>query len=282
MVSRRLEIATGAARYLGAAALLGVGAVHAQQYYDDYFYVVPTIGTLFLLNFIGAGIVGAVLIAPVRRLGGRFGDMILALAALAAIGIAGGSLVSLLVSEYVPLFGFMESGYRLAIVLSLLTDALTILFLGAFIGLLWVTRRTPPGGPRNRAAGAQMRRRQMRRTAGSITMTLVATLAVAAAAFGDSTPIGALPAGPVATIQAQRGELVALALPKRSGGRVWRIARPFKPTVLSQVSEADVGPSVVVVFRARRAGAMRVSFALTASDASSKALESRQFVVNIK
>jgi hypothetical protein len=281
MVDRRLEIATGAARYLGAAALLGVGAVHAQQYYDAYFYVVPTIGTLFLLNFIGAGIVGAVLIAPVRRLGGRFGDMILALAALAAIGIAGGSLVSLLVSEYVPLFGFMESGYRLAIVLSLLTDALTILFLGAFIGLLWVTRRTPPGGPRNRA-GAHMRRRQVRRTAGSITMTLVAMLAVAAAAFGDSTPIGTLPAGPVATIQAQPGELVALALPQRSGGRVWRIARPFKTTVLSQVSEADVGPSVVVVFRARGAGSTRVSFALTASDASSKALESRQFVVNIK
>ena len=41
------------ARYLGAVALFVVGAIHAQQYYDAYFYVVPTIGTLFLLNFVG-------------------------------------------------------------------------------------------------------------------------------------------------------------------------------------------------------------------------------------
>ena len=66
--------------------------------------------------------VGAVLFAPVRRFGRRVGDLILALAALGAIGIALGTLVSLLVSEYTPLFGFMESGYRLAIVLTLAFD----------------------------------------------------------------------------------------------------------------------------------------------------------------
>jgi hypothetical protein len=147
MASGRLAIATGAARYLGAASLLGVGAVHAQQYYDAYFYVVPTIGTLFLLNFISAGVVGAVLLAPVRRLGGRFGDLTLALAALSGIGIAAGSLVSLLVSEYTPLFGFMESGYRLAIVLALLTDGLAILFLGVFLVLLWVGRHERSAPP---------------------------------------------------------------------------------------------------------------------------------------
>ena len=63
------EVATEIARYLGAVSILLVGVVHAQQYYDAYFSVVPTIGTLFLLSFIGAGVVGAVLIAPVRRLG---------------------------------------------------------------------------------------------------------------------------------------------------------------------------------------------------------------------
>ena len=52
------------ARYLGAVSILLVGAVHAQQYYEAYFSVVPTIGTLFLLSFIGAGIVGVVLVAP--------------------------------------------------------------------------------------------------------------------------------------------------------------------------------------------------------------------------
>jgi hypothetical protein len=94
---------------------------------------VPTIGTLFLLSFIGAGVVGVVLFAPVRRLGSIRGDLILALAALGAIGIALGTLVSLLISEYTPLFGFMESGYRLAVDLTLLFDGLTTVFLGVFL-----------------------------------------------------------------------------------------------------------------------------------------------------
>jgi hypothetical protein len=61
--------------------------------------VVPTIGTLFLLSFVGSGVVGVVLIAPVRRLGRNIGDLILILSALVAIQIAVGSLASLLVSE---------------------------------------------------------------------------------------------------------------------------------------------------------------------------------------
>jgi hypothetical protein len=134
--SRRRKLAGEVARYLGAASILAVGAVHAQQYYDAYFSYVPTIGTLFLLSFIGAGVVGVVLLAPVRLLGRRIGDLILALAALGAIGIALGTAVSLLISEYAPLFGFMESGYRLAIVLTLLFDALTTAFLGFFLLLV--------------------------------------------------------------------------------------------------------------------------------------------------
>ena len=120
-------------RYLGAVSIVVVGVIHAQQYYDAYFRVVPTIGTLFLLSFIGSGIVGAVLVAPVRRLGRSLGDAILVAAALGAIGIAFGSLVALLWSEYSPLFGFMESGYRLAIVLTLVFDSLTTAFLGVFV-----------------------------------------------------------------------------------------------------------------------------------------------------
>jgi len=121
------------ARYLGAVSILLVGAVHAQQYYQAYFNVVPVIGTLFLLSFIGAGIVGVVLFAPVGRLGETLGDLVLVLAALGGIGIAAGSLVSLLVSEYTPLFGFMESGYRLAVVLAIVFDVLATVFLGVFV-----------------------------------------------------------------------------------------------------------------------------------------------------
>ena len=131
--NRRRRIAGEISRYLGAVSILVVGAIHAQQYYDAYFRVVPTIGTLFLLSFIGAAVVGAVLFAPVRLLGERLGDLILSLAALGAIGIALGTLVSLLISEYMPLFGFMESGYRLAIVLTLVFDGLTTVFLGVFL-----------------------------------------------------------------------------------------------------------------------------------------------------
>jgi len=132
----RRRIVVEAARYLGAVSIFLVGAVHAQQYYDAYFSVVPTIGTLFLLSFIGAGIVGTVLISPVRRLGRLVGDAALVVAALGAIGIAVGTFVSLLVSEYTPLFGFMESGYRLAIVLTLLFDVMTTAFLGTFVALV--------------------------------------------------------------------------------------------------------------------------------------------------
>jgi hypothetical protein len=138
---RRTEVAGEVARYLGALSILLVGVIHAQQYYDAYFSFVPTIGTLFLLSFVGSGVVGVTLIAPVRGLGRSIGDLILVLAALGAIGIALGSLVSLLISEYRPLFGFMESGYRLAIVLTLVFDTLATVFLGAFVLIVVRARR---------------------------------------------------------------------------------------------------------------------------------------------
>jgi hypothetical protein len=155
--TRRRELVAEIARYLGAAAILVVGAIHAQQYYDAYFYAVPTIGRLFLLSFVGAAVVGGVLFAPARLLGRRIGDLILALAALGAIGIALGTLVSLLVSEYTPLFGFMESGYRLAIVLTLVFDGLTTALLGVFLLIvgprLVHNNKVEPAASRSGASG---------------------------------------------------------------------------------------------------------------------------------
>jgi hypothetical protein len=47
-----------------------------------------------------------------------------------------------------PLFGFMESGYRLAVVLALVFDALTTVFLGLFVLTVVSARRHhAPGGP---------------------------------------------------------------------------------------------------------------------------------------
>jgi hypothetical protein len=116
-----------------------------------------------------------------------------------------------------------------------------------------------------------------------VTLVLAAALAgTSAAALADSAPIGPLPTGPVASIQAQHGELVAVALPNRSGGRVWRLARPLDARILRQVGEANVGSSVVLVFRARTSGATTIAVALTRSDTSSVALESRRFDIRVR
>jgi hypothetical protein len=105
-------------------------------------------------------------------------------------------------------------------------------------------------------------------------------LALAAPALADSTPVGPLPAGPTSSIQTQKGQLVSFALPHRAGGKVWRIARPFDSHVVQQVSEADVGSSVVLVFKATGSGKTTVSFGLTRGE-TAKAYESRRFVVTV-
>ena len=102
----------------------------------------------------------------------------------------------------------------------------------------------------------------------------------AASAFGatsaptDSTPIGPLPKGPITHVETARGSLVAVALPRqnRATGLVWRVARPVNGRILRQLSEADVGSSVVLVFRAIGTGKTFVRVALTRGESSGKAL----------
>jgi hypothetical protein len=120
-------------RYLGAFALLGVGVDHIQQYSGDSYSAIPTIGTLFALNFVSATIVGVALVSPVKRLAGRWADAVLAVLAISGIGIAASSLAGLLISESSGLFGFMEQGYRAVIVTSIVLEVLTTFLLGAFL-----------------------------------------------------------------------------------------------------------------------------------------------------
>ncbi|HEY8028577.1 MAG TPA: hypothetical protein VIE38_03600 [Gaiellaceae bacterium] len=115
----------------------------------------------------------------------------------------------------------------------------------------------------------------------AFTAAVLVAASLAAGAHASSPPIGALPAGPHATITTKAGELVAVALPHRSGGRVWRIARAFDGRLVTEVSEADVGPSVVLVFKAKHAGNVTLSFALTRGE-TTKALEARTFEVRIR
>jgi hypothetical protein len=120
------------ARYLGALALLGVGIDHIEQYSNDYYSEIPTIGTLFALNFAAATVVGLGLLAPVGRFAGRWSRVALILLAVSGIGIAAGSLAGLYLSEHGGLFGFTEVGYREAIVISIVLEAATVVLLGAF------------------------------------------------------------------------------------------------------------------------------------------------------
>jgi hypothetical protein len=82
-------------------------------------------------------------------------------------------------------------------------------------------------------------------------------------AAASAPPVGKLPPGPLTTISAKRGTLVAVALPHRANGLVWRQARGVNPKVLREVSEADVGKDVVVVFRAVGPGRVTLAYGLT-------------------
>jgi hypothetical protein len=106
-------------------------------------------------------------------------------------------------------------------------------------------------------------------------------LTCAAAANASAPPVGALPAGPTSAIQTNRGELVAVALPHRTGGRVWRIARAFNPAVLKQVSEANVGANIVLVFRAVGSGTTTLMFGLTRGEQTT-ANQSRRFSIEVR
>ena len=56
---------------------------------------------------------------------------------------------------------------------------------------------------------------------------------------------------------------------------MWRLARKVNANVARQVSEADVGSNVVVVFKVVGRGKTSIVFALTRGESSSKALLSQ-------
>jgi len=120
-----------------------------------------------------------------------------------------------------------------------------------------------------------------RRLVASAVVVLGVAAFVVGAGLAESPPVGPLPPGPTSAIQTQPGQLVAVALPHRPGGRVWRVARAFDAHVLRQVSEADVGDNVVLVFRAAGRGSTTVAFGLTRGERS-KAYESRRISVRVR
>jgi hypothetical protein len=103
---------------LAAVALIAVIAgVHLQQYID-FMSEVPTVGVLFLLNAAGGSALAFALISPERNL--RL------LAALGGIGLAGGSLVSIMIALSNNFFGYSEPTLRLPIVIAIVAEVAVI------------------------------------------------------------------------------------------------------------------------------------------------------------
>jgi hypothetical protein len=133
LVAQHRSIVARTFRYLGALAVLATGVAHIEQYAVDNYSTVPTIGTLFLLNFISAIVIAVGLIAPLRRVAGRYTDLVRAVIAVSGIGLGVLSLAALFVSERSGLFGFVEHGYRMAIVISIAVEVAAVVFLVAFL-----------------------------------------------------------------------------------------------------------------------------------------------------
>jgi hypothetical protein len=132
------------ARVLGALSVLAVGVIHLQQYFELYSEI-PTIGTLFVLNFIGATVLGLGLLAPLERVLRRIGGPLHALMAFGGTMLAATSFVFLWISERTPLFGFMEPGYDPeAILASRIAEVATIVFLGGFLAARAISRSRRP------------------------------------------------------------------------------------------------------------------------------------------
>src|ERR1700690_2814031 len=64
MPERHHRIWLTVTRILGAITLLVIGGIHYQQYHYAFYSAIPTIGPLFLLNFVGGTTLGLFLLAP--------------------------------------------------------------------------------------------------------------------------------------------------------------------------------------------------------------------------
>ena len=80
-----------AIRVVAAALVVGSGIVHLQQYYGVYYRVIPTIGPLFVLDFVAAVAIGVALLLPLDRLWRPLGT----LAAIGGILLSVGAIVGL-------------------------------------------------------------------------------------------------------------------------------------------------------------------------------------------
>jgi hypothetical protein len=108
----------------------------------------------------------------------------------------------------------------------------------------------------------------------------VTALALAGAALADSTPVGPLPRHATTPLNVRAGKIFTVTLPKRGGGLVWRIARPFDAKVLSEAAEGETAKTVWYLFATAR-GKTTLVFALTRGE-TRKAYAARAYAVVVK
>jgi hypothetical protein len=107
---------------------------------------------------------------------------------------------------------------------------------------------------------------------------VLAGLVLAVPAVADAPPVGPLPAGSTSHITTKRGELFAIALPAQPAGRVWRLKGSINSKVVNEVSEANVGRLVVIVFKATGKGTTTLSYASTRGE-TAKAYAAKRFKI---
>jgi hypothetical protein len=130
--SRLFNVSLGV-RVLAAGLLIFVGLDHYYEYSTGNYAVLPTIGTLFLLNFISATAMGVLLLLPLGHILRRHEKGALLIVTLSGFGIAATSLAGLLISEQTTLFGWMEPNYRPEVLVAIASEAAATLFLGLLL-----------------------------------------------------------------------------------------------------------------------------------------------------
>lgn len=113
----------------------------------------------------------------------------------------------------------------------------------------------------------------------ALVAALAAALILVVPVHASAPPVGPLPKGPVTSIATQKGSLVSIALPSRTG-KSWRLARAVDSKVLVEVTEANVGSNVVVIYRATGRGSVKVAYGLTRGE-TAKAYASSTFNVRV-
>ena len=114
----------------------------------------------------------------------------------------------------------------------------------------------------------------------AITIALLTVGLSAGASRATAPPVGPLPAGPVTSIQVQRGQLFAIVVPRPGSGFTWRGARPSNAMVARPLDEGVVNGNVVFVYRAGRAGKTTVIYALTRGEGY-KAFKARYYQITV-